>query len=66
MKTATAVRDPVCGMDVEPATAAGHTDHNGQTYYFCGAGCKKKFDLSPEQYSGKSGGTKQSGHGCCS
>ena len=66
MKTATAVKDPVCGMDVEPATAAGHSEHNGQTYYFCCAGCKKKFDLEPAQYSGPAATPPKSGKGCCS
>ncbi|MHB1069912.1 MAG: YHS domain-containing protein [Gemmatimonadaceae bacterium] len=66
MKTAVDVKDPVCGMDVATATAVEPTDHNGQTYYFCGSGCKQKFDLNPDHYSGKSGSTKQSGHGCCS
>jgi YHS domain-containing protein len=27
--------DPVCGMTVNPATAAGHYEHQGKTYYFC-------------------------------
>ena len=62
----TAVKDPVCGRDVEIATSAGRTEHNGQTYYFCGLGCKEKFDLNPEQYSGKTAGWPQSGYGCCS
>jgi Cu+-exporting ATPase len=53
-------------MDVETATAAGRTEHKGQTYYFCGSKCKEKFDLGPEQYLGKSAGTTKSGHGCCS
>jgi YHS domain-containing protein len=57
MKSATTVKDPVCGMDIETATAAGRTEHNGQTYYFCGSKCKEKFDLNPEQYVGKSAGT---------
>lgn len=65
MKTATAVVDPVCGMDVEPATAAGHSEHNGQTYHFCGTGCQKKFDLNPEQYSDPSAQPPKSGKGCC-
>jgi YHS domain-containing protein len=47
------------------ATAAGQTEHKGQTYYFCGSQYQEKFDLSPEQYLGKSAGN-QSGHGCCS
>ena len=66
MKSTTAMKDPVCGMDVDTATAAGRTEHNGQTYYFCGSKCKEKFDLNPEQYVGKSAGTLKSGQGCCS
>jgi Cu+-exporting ATPase len=66
MNSTTAVKDPVCGMDIETATSAGRTEHKGQTYYFCGSNCKEKFDLNPEQYLGKSAGTPKSGHGCCS
>ena len=66
MKTANAVKDPVCGMDVEPASAAGQTEHKGHTYYFCGSQCKEKFDLNPEQYLGKPAEKTKSGHGCCS
>ena len=65
MNNTTAVKDPVCGMDIETATAAGRTEHKGQTYYFCGSKCKEKFDLNPEQYLGKSAATPESGHGCC-
>lgn len=65
MKSTTSVIDPVCGMDVETATAAGRTEHDGQTYYFCGSTCKEKFDLHPEQYVDKSAGTLKSGPGCC-
>ena len=66
MNTKTAVKDPVCGMDVEAATAAGRSEHKGQTYYFCGSKCKERFDLDPEQYLGKSAGTPKSGPSCCS
>jgi Cu+-exporting ATPase len=45
--------DPVCGMDIDPATAAGKSEYNGQTYYFCSLGCKKAFDENPEKYLGK-------------
>jgi YHS domain-containing protein len=41
MKSTTAVKDLVCGMVIETATAAGRTEHKGQTYYFCGAKCKE-------------------------
>ncbi|HLU69925.1 MAG TPA: YHS domain-containing protein, partial [Fibrobacteria bacterium] len=44
------VLDPVCGMLIDPATAAGHSEYNGQTIYFCNPGCKKKFDADPERY----------------
>jgi Cu+-exporting ATPase len=50
---ATTVKDLVCGMDIDPATAAGKSEHNGQTYYFCSLGCMKAFDENPEKYIGK-------------
>jgi YHS domain-containing protein len=46
-------KDPVCGMQVDPQKAAGKSEYEGKTYYFCSAGCKKKFDASPAQYAGK-------------
>jgi P-type Cu+ transporter len=46
MTTAT-VHDPVCHMDIDPATAAGRSEHDGTTYYFCSPGCKKDFDDDP-------------------
>ena len=52
----TTVHDPVCHMDIDPATAAGKSEYNGQTYYFCSLGCKKSFDIEPEKYLGKSEG----------
>ncbi len=47
------VRDPVCGMDIDPANAAGKSEYKGQTYYFCSSGCKKAFDKEPEKYLGQ-------------
>src|SRR6266536_1831205 len=44
------VTDPVCGMVVDPATAAGHVDYQGETYYFCHPSCAKKFQENPGQY----------------
>jgi len=43
-------KDPVCGMDVDPETAAGKSEYKGKTYYFCAPGCKKSFDANPEKY----------------
>ncbi len=47
-------KDPVCGMEVDEKTAAHQSDYNGQTYYFCCAGCKRSFDKAPEKYTGQS------------
>ena len=44
--------DPVCGMTVDPAHAAGSSEYGGTTYYFCNPGCKAKFDAKPEAYLG--------------
>ena len=44
------VKDPVCGMDVEPATSEHHTDLDGRTHHFCSPGCKAKFDADPSAY----------------
>jgi Cu+-exporting ATPase len=43
--------DPVCGMQVDPAKAAGTSDYQGKTYYFCAKSCKAKFDANPGQYA---------------
>lgn len=43
--------DPVCGMEIEVATAAGSSDFAGTTYYFCSAKCKESFDAEPERYT---------------
>jgi P-type Cu+ transporter len=44
------VRDPVCGMAVDPHTAKHRHDYKGHPYYFCGAGCRTKFATDPEKY----------------
>jgi P-type Cu+ transporter len=42
--------DPVCGMTVDPAEAAGPFEHAGRTYHFCCEGCLEKFRADPESY----------------
>lgn len=49
-KEAVMVKDLVCGMTIDPATAAGTSEYRGQTYYFCALSCKKSFDEDPEKY----------------
>jgi P-type Cu+ transporter len=46
-------RDPVCGMNVNPATAKHVHEHGTKTYYFCCAGCAEKFKGNPETYLNK-------------
>lgn len=48
-ETAT-VLDPVCGMTIDPKTAAGTSVYHGQTVYFCGLGCKRAFDKDPAKF----------------
>ena len=43
-------RDVVCGMQVDPARAAGSTGHEGKTYYFCSPGCLQRFKADPVKY----------------
>jgi P-type Cu+ transporter len=42
--------DPVCGMTVDPAHAAGSSEYEGSTIYFCSKHCKTKFDADPAAY----------------
>lgn len=42
--------DPVCLMDVDPATTRWMSEYGGRTYYFCAPGCKKAFDREPQAY----------------
>ena len=44
------LRDPVCGMSIEPATARHQFEHAGHTYYFCCARCREKFIADPARY----------------
>jgi len=43
-------RDPVCGMNVNPATAKHVYEHSGKKYYFCCAGCVEEFKANPQGY----------------
>ncbi len=51
-KSASSVKDPVCGMNVEPITAKHKLDHAGKTYFFCCASCLEKFRARPDEYLG--------------
>ena len=49
-RVATSV-DPVCGMTVDPATAAAHRSYEGRDFWFCGTGCADAFDIDPARYA---------------
>lgn len=59
--------DPICKMEVDPATAQWTSEHDGKTYYFCAPGCKAMFDQDPGKWTGGDGGHSHAGHGhgCC-
>jgi uncharacterized protein len=45
------VRDPVCGMSVDPATAKERVGYMSTAYYFCSADCRSAFDKNPARYA---------------
>ncbi len=49
-ETSQMAKDVVCGMQIDPNEAAGKSEYQGQTYYFCAPGCKRKFDANPQQF----------------
>lgn len=53
-------KDPVCGMEIDESTAAGKSEYQGKTYYFCAPGCKQAFDKEPAKYIGGEG--ERGGH----
>ncbi len=57
--------DPVCHMTVTPETAAGKSDYNSTTYYFCSTHCVKKFEADPSKYV-KAPEPAGGEHSCCS
>jgi YHS domain-containing protein len=56
------VKDPVCGMEVDPQKTTQSSTYQGETYYFCSPGCKKAFDKEPEKYTGKTGSSHSEHH----
>ncbi|MEO6411197.1 MAG: heavy metal translocating P-type ATPase [Pedococcus sp.] len=44
------VKDPVCGMDVDPSVSEHRSGHDGQTFHFCSGHCQAKFDANPQAY----------------
>lgn len=46
--------DSVCGMQIEESEAAGQSEYQGRTFYFCSTACQNKFEQNPEQYANES------------
>ena len=49
--TAGGVKDPVCGMQIDPKAVKERFLYHGQEYLFCSAGCRQKFEANPERYA---------------
>jgi Cu+-exporting ATPase len=57
-------KDVVCGMQVDEQEARSKgltSEYQGQTYYFCGAGCKRQFERDPQAFVGPGTGSTQAG-----
>ena len=44
------IKDPVCGMTINPQHAAANIQYQGRTFYFCSQMCKIMFERDPEKY----------------
>jgi P-type Cu+ transporter len=53
VSASSSTRDPVCGMNVNPASAKSAHEHAGKNYYFCSPGCAEKFKSAPDSYLSK-------------
>jgi membrane fusion protein, copper/silver efflux system len=45
-------KDPSCGMEMDPARAAGKAEYKGRIYYFCSRSCQETFEKDPARYAG--------------
>ncbi len=45
------VKDPVCGMMIDDATAVAKSEYQDKRYYFCSKDCKVEFDENPDDYA---------------
>ncbi len=56
MESTGTATDPVCGMMVNTRTAEYRSFRGDETYYFCSAGCKERFDKDPDKYLARNEG----------
>jgi P-type Cu+ transporter len=50
-ETMATVKDPVCGMEIDPTMAAASEEYGGETYYFCSENCHQQFVATPERFA---------------
>ena len=51
MRRSSIATDPVCGMEIDTRNPPGGShQHEGETYYFCGTGCRLEFQEDPQGY----------------
>jgi len=55
--------DPVCGMSIDPDTAAAKSTYQGTDYYFCSTECKQTFDENSQQYHNQTSDAGSVGRG---
>jgi P-type Cu+ transporter len=53
-RTREGMRDPVCGMTVDPETSKHRFEYRGETFHFCSSGCRTKFTANPQKYLDRS------------
>jgi len=63
-QTSDIVRDPICGMEVDPNNAAATAERDGQTFYFCSEHCREKF-VSAGAAKSSDAPASQAEHSCC-
>lgn len=64
------VKDPVCGMEVDPKKSDWVAEYGGKTYYFCSEGCMRAFNTHPSKYLERNSSNMHSHNhgsmgGCC-
>ena len=59
------VKDPVCGMQISKDQAAGKSEYEGKSYYFCSAHCKDAFNKQPAEYVKEGDGGQETHHHHC-
>ncbi|HYR57002.1 MAG TPA: heavy metal-binding domain-containing protein, partial [Chthoniobacteraceae bacterium] len=58
-------RDPVCGMTVDAASAAGRSEFEGRAYYFCSTHCQRTFDANPAAFVRNAAVAAERERTCC-